>query len=92
MEEFLGQMWGLFVDIFTNLTNPDEWQKTLKKPGIFWAAFAVVNLIVFTETGLLVGFLLPGDSLLVTLGIVARSFWSVEQTLFLTACLCAASR
>jgi len=89
MEEFLGQMWGLFVDIFTNLTNPDAWQKTLTRPGIYWAAFAVVNLIVFTETGLLIGFFLPGDSLLVTLGIVSQGYWSVEQTVFLTACLCA---
>jgi membrane-associated protein len=38
-----------------------------------WSAFVTVNLIIFTETGLLVGFLLPGDSLLVVTGIVARS-------------------
>src|SRR5262249_23693516 len=34
------------------------------------AAFIVLNLIVFVETGLLVGFCLPGDSLLVTAGLV----------------------
>ena len=30
-----------------------------------------VNLIVFVETGLLLGFFLPGDSLLVTVGLIA---------------------
>lgn len=33
--------------------------------------YAVLVAIVFTETGLLVGFFLPGDSLLVTAGLVA---------------------
>jgi membrane-associated protein len=38
-----------------------------------------LTAIVFTETGLLVGFFLPGDSLLVTAGLFApgRSFLTV---------------
>ena len=88
MEEFLIQMKAVIVEILTNLTNPDQWQVILGKPEFFWAAFAVVNLIVFTETGLLIGFFLPGDSLLVTLGIVAQISWSVESTLLFTGCLC----
>jgi membrane-associated protein len=45
---------------------------------VFWAALAAVTMIVFTETGLLIGFLLPGDSLLVVLGIVAQiSHWDL---------------
>lgn len=36
-----------------------------------WGGYAVLVAIVFTETGLLVGFFLPGDSLLITAGIVA---------------------
>ncbi len=88
MEDFLLQMKAVIVEILTNLTNPDQWKVILSKPEFFWAAFAVVNLIVFTETGLLIGFFLPGDSLLVTLGIVAQGYWSVENTLLLTACLC----
>jgi membrane-associated protein len=44
---------------------------------------------VFTETGLLVGFLLPGDSLLVVLGIVAQiGHWNLWPFL---VCLCAAA-
>lgn len=36
-----------------------------------WYAYAVLAGIVFAETGLLVGFLLPGDSLLFIVGVVA---------------------
>lgn len=35
-----------------------------------WVGYAVLFLIVFAESGLLIGFFLPGDSLLFTLGIV----------------------
>ena len=45
--------------------------KVLGQPEIMSAAFIVVAIVVFAETGLLVGFCLPGDSLLVTVGIVA---------------------
>ena len=38
---------------------------------VAWAGIAGMALIVFAETGLLVGFFLPGDSLLITAGIFA---------------------
>ena len=38
-----------------------------------WGGYAVLVGIVFTETGLLVGLFLPGDSLLITAGIVAAA-------------------
>lgn len=38
---------------------------------IAWAGYLGVTLIVFCETGILAGFFLPGDSLLVTAGLVA---------------------
>ncbi len=40
---------------------------------IRWGGYVVLVAIVFTETGLLVGFFLPGDSLLVTAGLVAAA-------------------
>lgn len=40
---------------------------------ILWGGYAVLVAIVFTETGLLVGFFLPGDSLLITAGLVAAA-------------------
>jgi membrane-associated protein len=42
-----------------------------------WAGYTGLVLIVFAETGFLVGFFLPGDSLLVTAGLIA----SVDGTL-----------
>jgi membrane-associated protein len=38
-----------------------------------WGGYVVLVAIVFTETGLLVGFFLPGDSLLITAGLVAAT-------------------
>jgi membrane-associated protein len=40
---------------------------------IRWGGYLVLVAIVFTETGLLVGFFLPGDSLLITAGLVAAT-------------------
>lgn len=36
-----------------------------------WAGYVGMTAIIFTETGLLVGFFLPGDSLLVTAGLLS---------------------
>ncbi len=40
---------------------------------IAWGGLAILFVIIFSETGLLVGFFLPGDSLLVVSGFVASS-------------------
>jgi membrane-associated protein len=75
MEDFFHQIWKLIVTFADprNLQHPEVYVDALKQPGVMWSAIVSVNLIVFTETGLLIGFLLPGDSLLVVTGIVARS-------------------
>jgi membrane-associated protein len=58
---------------------------------IRWGGYAVLVAIVFTETGLLVGFLLPGDSLLITAGLVAASggldIWWLNVLLIIAAIL-----
>lgn len=73
MGEFFGRFWEIVTTLIDprNLSHPEQFQKALNQNGVFWAAFAAVCAIVFTETGLLIGFLLPGDSLLVVLGVVA---------------------
>jgi membrane-associated protein len=38
-----------------------------------WGGYVALATIVFTETGLLIGFFLPGDSLLITAGLVAAA-------------------
>jgi membrane-associated protein len=76
-------------DIFLNLFNSQALMEVLGRPHIMVAGFIALCLIVFTETGLLVGFFLPGDSLLVTAGIVAwGAGWPVHlliPLLFLAA-------
>lgn len=72
------QLFQQIGDVFRNLFNSEALMHTLSQPEITLAAFIALNLIVFCETGLLVGFFLPGDSLLVTVGIVAATVgWNV---------------
>ncbi len=40
---------------------------------IRWGGLGIILAIVFTETGLMIGFFLPGDSLLVTAGLLAST-------------------
>ncbi|MEN9557845.1 MAG: Protein dedA [Candidatus Parcubacteria bacterium] len=54
-----------FIEFFSKLHDLDEL--------IRWGGYAVLALIVFAETGLLIGFFLPGDSLLVTAGLFAAT-------------------
>ena len=51
------------AEFFSKLHHLDEL--------IAWAGYVGLTVIVFCETGLLAGFFLPGDSLLVTAGLVA---------------------
>jgi membrane-associated protein len=56
---------------------------------IRWGGYVVLVAIVFTETGLLVGFFLPGDSLLITAGLVAAAgglnIWWLNALLIVAA-------
>jgi membrane-associated protein len=56
---------------------------------IRWGGYALLVAIVFTETGLLVGFFLPGDSLLVTTGLVAYAAGWNLPLLLVTLCISA---
>jgi membrane-associated protein len=69
----MAELFQQIQEVFLNLFNSQALMATLAKPELTVAAFIALNLIVFTETGLLVGFFLPGDSLLVTAGLVAFS-------------------
>jgi membrane-associated protein len=58
-------MFGLFKDFYHLIADI---------PGLIqWGGMVLVCIIVFVETGLFVGFFLPGDSLLVTAGIFAAA-------------------
>jgi membrane-associated protein len=54
-----------------SLTDPEQLIQLLSTVLTGWLGYAFLFLVVFAESGLLVGFFLPGDSLLFTVGIVA---------------------
>jgi membrane-associated protein len=62
----------VLIDLFHRLSNlPDLVQ---------WAGLFGLSVIVFSETGLLIGVFLPGDSLLVTAGLLAaRGYLNVYR-------------
>lgn len=59
------------LDFLHTLTNPEQLIQLLSTAITGWLGYALLFAIVFSETGLLVGFFLPGDSLLFTVGVVA---------------------
>ena len=64
-------MFHQLLDLYRSLTNPDTLGQLISNSPHMWAVYLALFLIVFAESGLLVGFFLPGDSLLFTIGIVA---------------------
>src|SRR5215813_11080742 len=82
MPQFFSQL----LDVFLNVFNAPVLIPLLEKPEMMLAGFVGLSLVVFAETGLLLGFCLPGDSLLVMAGLVAvEAHWPVA-TLILTLC------
>jgi len=76
----MGELWTQMQDVFWSLCrfppDFDNVMRVLEQPQIMTAAIIVIALVIFTETGLLIGFFLPGDSLLVSVGLVAwNSDW-----------------
>jgi len=71
------------LEILSNLYHFDE----LIRAG----GYGVLVLIVFAETGLLAGFFLPGDSLLVTAGLIAAAPGGPLNILPLIGLLCVAA-
>jgi membrane-associated protein len=89
MEQLFSQIRDVFLAAVNSFFDRQALMTTLAQPEIMLAAFIAVSIIVFTETGLLIGFFLPGDSLLVTTGIVAwTSGWPVH---WLIPALCVAA-
>ena len=56
------------LDLLRSLTTPERLIQYQHDEG--WLGYAVLFILVFAETGALVGFFLPGDSLLFTVGVV----------------------
>ncbi len=58
------------LEIWRSLTDPEKLIHLISGVMTGWYGYALLGGIVFAETGLLVGFFLPGDSLLFTVGVV----------------------
>jgi len=72
------ELWQQLKEIALALFDSQKLMTTLSQPEYVLAGFIMLNLIVFTETGLLIGFFLPGDSLLVTTGLVFYNLIHVQ--------------
>ena len=59
------------LDLYRSLTNPDRLIHLLGTLLSGWLGYLAMFAVVFSETGLLVGFFLPGDSFLFTIGVVS---------------------
>src|SRR3954453_6500086 len=60
-----------FLDFYKLLTTPERLIALLSTVMTGWLGYSLLFGIVFSEPGLLLGFFLPGDSLLFTVGVVA---------------------
>src|ERR1700681_2891038 len=64
-------MIGSILDFLRSLTDPERLIQLLTTLLTGWMGYTVLAGVVFAETGLLLGFFLPGDSLLFTVGVVS---------------------
>jgi membrane-associated protein len=79
------------LDFIGSLKDPDRLGRLLTTLLSGWYGYAALFAIVYSETGLLFGFFLPGDSLLFTVGAVAGmgylDIWWINILLMIAAIL-----
>ena len=67
------------IEFLKTLYQPEKLVELIRSGG-----YVLLGVIVFAETGLFVGFFLPGDSLLFTAGLVAsQGFFSLSYLMVL---------
>jgi membrane-associated protein len=71
------------------LADPDNLKQLVNLGGPWWISYLVLTGVVFSETGLLIGFFLPGDSMLFAAGFLASQ--NVFNYWLLNLCLCTAA-
>jgi membrane-associated protein len=60
-----------WIKWLVGLAQPDNLRALVNLAGPWWVSYLILFAIIFSETGLLVGFFLPGDSLLFAAGLLA---------------------
>lgn len=58
------------IELLRNVISAEKLKFLLESTLSGWPGYALVTAIVFSETGLLAGFFLPGDSLLFVVGVL----------------------
>lgn len=71
------------------LADPENLRQLVNLGGAWWISYGILAAVIFSETGLLVGFFLPGDSLLFAAGFLASQ--QVFNIFLLNGCLAAAA-
>ena len=78
-----------FLEFFRTIISAEKLRALLETTLSGWYAYAALFAIVFAETGLLVGFFLPGDSLLFVVGVVAGAGKLDLVTVMVLLCIAA---
>jgi membrane-associated protein len=60
-----------WIKYLMGLAQPDNLRALVNLAGPWWVSYLILFAIIFSETGLLVGFFLPGDSLLFAAGLLS---------------------
>ncbi|MBI3836858.1 MAG: VTT domain-containing protein [Planctomycetia bacterium] len=60
-----------WIKWLVGLAQPENLQALANMSGHAWVSYLILSAIIFSETGLLVGFFLPGDSLLFAAGLLS---------------------
>src|SRR5579884_2037777 len=76
------------IEFLRSLTDPDKLIHLLSTVVTGWYSYLLLAGLGFCETGLLVGFVLPGDSLLFTIGVVCGA-GQLEVAAIIVVLICA---
>jgi membrane-associated protein len=78
-----------WIQYLMGLAKPENLRELVNLAGPWWVGYLILFAIIFSETGLLVGFFLPGDSLLFAAGLLASQDVFNVGLLIVVLCLAA---